>query len=387
MALTNDCFLAGSVKNGSFATFHSPAAMLLINSHLSSRGWIVQEKILSPRLLNSATDGISWSCLHGDAMEIERDGTSKKLPRRAAVADFYDQRPLRKIFGDIVRHVDWTVGSIYDARHCNLHELERYTKDCPLDDKLFLERFHRYWKQVVAMYSYCDLTGLDDKLVALGAIPQRLQMASGYTYLAGLWFQKLITNLIWSISAAPWKRGRLIYQSKYRALSWSWASVEGSILFSVYPDNELRTEHIAHFQFGDCNTHSLDTSKTGKVFDAQLHFSINLRRWTTGFEEYFNDPHSLLLDEIGVGSLKPDERKLDLLDPRLEELCSCSLRKFAPRYSKEDKPMKTKGFAVVPYPRGPTNYERLGTFILRSHILLQRRSLLNILFRTLCFPE
>jgi hypothetical protein len=355
------CKVGGSFEAGSFAAYGSTDTMLLSHSHLQHRGWIVQERILSPRLLNFAIGGISWSCVHGEAMEIERDGMATEIARRSTGSGFYDQRPLQKIFGPSVRHVDWTVGSIADVYNCNLHELEMYTEQYSLDNKLFRERFNRYWRHTVTLYTYCKLTDSDDKLVALSAIAQRLQRASGYTYLAGLWFQTLMFDLLWSASNAALNR-----QSKYRAPSWSWASVEGSIFFGgAYSDEELGTEPIAHFQSCDCTTHPLDTSKTGKVADAQLRLSTKLRPWTTGVGRYLNGRHELLsLSNADVGYLHSDEGELDHRDPRLEKLYLCPLRKL---FHASGEAMRIEGLAVVPHAGGSNHYERLGTFLSKSY--------------------
>lgn len=355
------CKVAGSVEIGAFATYASTNAVLLAHSHLNSRGWIMQEWILSPRLLNFATGGVSWSCVHGEAMENERDGMGVEIARRSTGSAFYKQKPLQRIFGDHVQHVDWTVGSNDDSLNGNLRELEMYRQHGTLDDKLFLERFDRYWKHLVTLYSYRKFTDSDDKLVALSAIAQRLQKASGYTYLAGLWFPTLMTDLLWT-----GYRGRLIH-SKYRAPSWSWASADGSISFPLYSDHQLKTEPIAHFQSGECTTHPLDTSKTGKVSDAQLRLTTKLRPWTTGLGEYFNSRHDLLLGGRAVGNLNPDEGPLDIHDARLEKLYLCPLRKFGFREFRLDEPMGIEGLAVVPHAGGSNHYERLGTFVSKSY--------------------
>jgi hypothetical protein len=354
------CKVAGPVETGTFATRGSTNGVLLAHSHLTSRGWISQEWILSPRLLNFATSGISWSCVHGEAMENERDGMGREIGRRSLESEFYDQEPLQKIFGDHVQHVDWTIGTINGAHNGNLRELEMYPQHGTLDDKLFLERFDSYWKHLVRTYSYCSFTDLGDKLAALSAIAQKLQKVSGYTYLAGLWFPTLMTDLLWSGT-----RGRHI-QSEYRAPSWSWASVDGPIMFPIYTDKQLRTESIAHFRSGECTTHPLDTSKTGKVSDAQLRLSTKLLPWTTGLGPFYSS-HDLLLGGRNVGTLDPDAGPLDLQDTRLDKLYLCPLRKFGFREIRLDEPMKIEGLAVVPHPGGSNHYKRLGTFVLDSH--------------------
>ncbi|KAF2666219.1 HET-domain-containing protein [Microthyrium microscopicum] len=318
------CKVAGSLETGTFASCGSTSAVLLGQSHLNSRGWIKQERILSPRMLNFETSGISWSCLHGTATENERDD---------------------------------------DARDCSLRELEMYAQTGSLDDKLFLDRFDRYWKNLISLYSYCEFTNLSDKLIALSAIVQRLQKASGYMYFAGMWSPTLMGDLLWS---SPYFKPR---PSEYRAPSWSWASIEGWISFpNTEVTNSPRTEPMAKFLSCECTTHPLDIFKTGKVLDAQLRLSAKLRPWKTGLGKIFNSSHDLLLREKSIGEVKPDCVALDLQDIHLKNLYLCPLEKYVCRSGQTDDGsyMSIKGLAVLPHAGGSNHYERIGTFALHS---------------------
>lgn len=92
-----------------------------------------------------------------------------------------------------------------------------------------------------------SMTEPSDKLPALSDMAQRYAGLMGWQpddYLAGLWRQTLISDLLWvreegvsSISAAPdpAKTGR-----QYgRAPSWSWASMNGSIMYLSLPGGQV----------------------------------------------------------------------------------------------------------------------------------------------------
>lgn len=101
-----------------------------------------------------------------------------------------------------------------------------------------------YWRErVLRPYSRRLLTQSTDKLVALTAIASRLQSEFGLTYLAGLWKDDLITELLWWVD--PRQARTPIYQESFYAPTWSWVSVEAPmawhpfVRYSVTPDEPL----------------------------------------------------------------------------------------------------------------------------------------------------
>ncbi|KAK3367634.1 hypothetical protein B0H63DRAFT_455717 [Podospora didyma] len=54
----------------------------------------------------------------------------------------------------------------------------------------------RYWRHLVMEYSTLNFTKGTDRLVAIGGIAKKIQQASGFTYLAGLWLEDLAWSLI-----------------------------------------------------------------------------------------------------------------------------------------------------------------------------------------------
>jgi hypothetical protein len=80
-----------------------------------------------------------------------------------------------------------------------------------------------FWNCVVSIYSQCELTFEQDKLVGLAGVARAMKVQMGCDYLAGMWRTELERNLLWSVDST-FRRPR-----EYRAPSWSWASVEGRI--------------------------------------------------------------------------------------------------------------------------------------------------------------
>lgn len=92
------------------------------------------------------------------------------------------------------------------------------------------------WHLMVSNYSTRELTNPLDKLPALAGLAQRFQKLSNERtghYLAGHWENDLPSSLLWHrdrfpLSLAGPKPAR---PTVYRAPSWSWASMEGSVDF------------------------------------------------------------------------------------------------------------------------------------------------------------
>ena len=85
------------------------------------------------------------------------------------------------------------------------------------------------WHSVVEQYSKCGLTRGSDKLVALAGIAQVVQTIRSLPdldYLAGHWKPNLREDPLWY---AP---DRATRAPEYRAPSWSWASIDGTIAYS-----------------------------------------------------------------------------------------------------------------------------------------------------------
>ncbi|KAF5870555.1 putative heterokaryon incompatibility protein [Botrytis fragariae] len=74
-----------------------------------------------------------------------------------------------------------------------------------------------------------ELTKGSEKLVAISTIAREVQPLIRSRYLAGLWEVDLVFQLAW------WSRRDGFPSTMYQAPSWSWASIDGQVLF----DNEL----------------------------------------------------------------------------------------------------------------------------------------------------
>ncbi|KAH7629591.1 HET-domain-containing protein [Sordaria sp. MPI-SDFR-AT-0083] len=160
---------------------------------LNTRGWVLQEQVLSRRTLIFGKQELHWECSMGEASEC--------FPDPVDPSEKYSRIPRAR------------------TRDTPLPELMELSKGELLHDS---ER-HKVWALLVYEYTgRRSLTKQSDKLVAISGLAENLSKGwNGITYLAGLWSYCFRQNLLWKCSGGE--------QSKARntdiAPSWSWASL------------------------------------------------------------------------------------------------------------------------------------------------------------------
>lgn len=194
---------------------------------LSSRGWVVQERLLSPRVLHFTEDRIMWEC--------------------EASASLHEALP-RGILG---------TGEPFDMT------LQPFSIDCFPGGKPNLHQFEQFhnWDMIVRKYSGCLLTYPEkDKLVAFAAIAQGFSPVFGGDYYAGHFRQNMPFDLAWSVS----KQHSDKKSATKRYPTWSWTSVDSQIMYHTVFDRSL-------VEVEDVSVSLVDTShKYGPVKGGQL---------------------------------------------------------------------------------------------------------------------
>lgn len=115
---------------------------------LNRRGWVVQERILSPRILHFGAQQLFWECHEIEACESFPRG----LPESPDPLTFIVRTGLKRIKPP--------------ARHA-VHDKERsMLEDSRLDG-------YAYWDGIVDVYSRSSLTREEDKLIALRELLRR----------------------------------------------------------------------------------------------------------------------------------------------------------------------------------------------------------------------
>jgi hypothetical protein len=159
-----------------------------IETHLGTRAWALQEKMLSPRTIHFGDRGAFWEC--------RRTIASEYLP--------------------------------HGFPHAFAKTIVKQKK-----------KFHKLWPQLVQLYSAANLTFGKDKLPALSGVARFEYNETGDQYLAGLWRDNLVDQLCWFRRVAPYR----VMQPRppWRAPTWSWASIDNAVTSTARYDGIAET--------------------------------------------------------------------------------------------------------------------------------------------------
>ncbi|RFU28330.1 hypothetical protein B7463_g8015, partial [Scytalidium lignicola] len=160
---------------------------------INSRAWVMQERLLSPRILYYTKDQVIWECNHGLA--------SEKLP--------YILPPKHKNSRAFNRLM--IRGSLSD-------DMEQ----SPLPSKNDIQKA---WNMIVSEYSQCHLTRDSDKLIALDGLTSRFRELLQEEDEFGLWPSDIEFQLTWTVASGQWGKHASRRLSPEIAPSWSWASI------------------------------------------------------------------------------------------------------------------------------------------------------------------
>lgn len=176
------------------------------NSPLNSRGWAMQEKVLSRRILHFGPYEMTWECKTSTNCECR--GISHDDPRT--------------------------------NRDTPIHAFEKAEAAMKMQGAPFLEQnttgqyirnpdFVAAWMRLASMFTMRQLTQQTDKLPAMSALAHRL--SEGKVYLAGLWREDLPWYLAWGPIASESEDCKV---EPCTGPSWSWISNAHKISWSAW---------------------------------------------------------------------------------------------------------------------------------------------------------
>lgn len=149
---------------------------------LLHRGWVFQERMLSPRVLHFSLREIVWECLTCTACEC---GMSDALQ-----AELSNKSEYTRAMGNTERH-----------------------------------RLKDVWRDMVQQYSRLDLTFASDKFAAIAGVAKQMQGYRHANYFAGLWKDSMIGDMLWRSFSSSVEQLKPRNEGN-KAPTWSWASVE-----------------------------------------------------------------------------------------------------------------------------------------------------------------
>ncbi|KAF2636629.1 HET-domain-containing protein, partial [Massarina eburnea CBS 473.64] len=171
---------------------------LVHDSPLNKRGWTLQERFLSPRILHFSNTQLAWECESFEACELSPHGIEPEEHHSARLSK-------RNVSTETIR-------SLQDA-----------------------------WVNVVVNYSKCSTTRPNDKLLALSVVASYYQEKMKDTYLAGLWKNNFVRQLAWLREERHLQEGGA---TEYRAPSWSWAATDGVVDMVDFRYDNIKAELV-----------------------------------------------------------------------------------------------------------------------------------------------
>jgi hypothetical protein len=176
------------------------------DSPLLRRAWVVQERLLAPRVVHFGANQIFWECNTLKACELNPSGLLQEG----------DLEPAPK-------STEITSGHSYPEFWASAEDWNNIGA-CP--------QILRSWGDIIEAYTLGQLTFESDKLVAISGLQSIYANRIKAPYLAGLWGTDLPRQLLWTI-LSPAERPKV-----YRSPSWSWASVNGQVDRSAFFDTD-----------------------------------------------------------------------------------------------------------------------------------------------------
>jgi hypothetical protein len=152
---------------------------------LNSRGWVLQERFLSPRTVHFGDDQVLWECHLGYRCEAFPFGLIPGMAEDFAKRRLNNQPVCKRPYSNS-------------------------------------DEAYALWGHLVGKFCASKLTFQCDKLLAISGLARKFQSEMNDQYIAGLWWNQLPAQLTWTGEDTTRSR-------PYRAPSWSWASLEGKI--------------------------------------------------------------------------------------------------------------------------------------------------------------
>lgn len=187
---------------------------------LLDRAWVLQERLLAPRVLHFCQHELMWECMEAAACECS----------------FLD--------------------------HVETEHLDKLIHHQCLSQNANRDVVVKRWRQLVTTYSRLKLTYETDKLQALSGLARHMNKWIKDVYIAGLWKSSLPIDMLWE-TAAPQAR-----PSKWLAPSWSWASVKSPVHYISGIENPRQPE--THLQILETNQVAAGADDMGQLSSASV---------------------------------------------------------------------------------------------------------------------
>ncbi|OAQ90114.1 heterokaryon incompatibility protein [Purpureocillium lilacinum] len=193
---------------------------------LMSRAWVLQERLLSPRVVHFTPEELVWECM--EALRCEC-GCIRSL---------------------------WSPGHVpFDKDLLSAGVLRGAPSRAAVRER---------WLRLVQEYSRLELSLDRDRLPAVAGAARRVKdFAGGRGYLAGLWRHGLVGDLLWE------RKGDGATRRLEGIPSWSWASLWAEVLY----DEAMATEELGVVLEASCDL-LRDDDEFGEVHGGTVRLSV-----------------------------------------------------------------------------------------------------------------
>ncbi|KAH6613998.1 heterokaryon incompatibility protein-domain-containing protein [Boeremia exigua] len=214
---------------------------------VNTRGWVLQERLMSSRVLHFCRDQVGWECACRDG-----DGDS-------AICTAQISNTVRE----------------YSAHHRIVEGIRQ---------RLLRANNASYspfalWAAVVKVYTKTAITNPDDKLIAMSGLAEIISEEVGCTYVAGLWRKNLASQLLWHVEPVFRSSDRTFSHPATSitgcAPSFSWAAIDVTGHGITYANSTKRRVFV---RIEDCVVEPLTSNKFGLVSKARIILWGKLRR-------------------------------------------------------------------------------------------------------------
>ncbi|KAE9368337.1 HET-domain-containing protein [Stipitochalara longipes BDJ] len=293
---------------------------------LLQRGWTLQERELSTRILFYTKETIRWECSCLKA--------SLRYP--------WDDKS--SFYTEVFNHGDARWRDAYSGTNMNAR-----------DDIEIL------WQMMACKFMDRKLTFQSDVLPAISGMAKLAQQSTGDQYLAGLWKSTLLRGLLWE---SNWDQNYMTVRPReYLAPSWSWASIIGSIHCFRFNDsnNSVDLSNLGPVQrpkIVEANTEPSGIDPFGRLRNGfiRLEGVLKIAQVRGPKQDTFSISLQVWDDEKKVGDLVYDVFDELPKEDQFEVTCLY----FRPRNDNPRNPQPT-GLALIPTPKdGNRVYKRVG---------------------------
>lgn len=205
---------------------------------LSSRAWVLQEQLLSPRTLYFGPNGMYFQCTSHEYLE-----------------SYHHPLPPERV-------TPW--------RTAEANDLPKTLMAMTYKDPI-------YWYAIARQYSFRNLTFGDDKLPALSGLANIVSSqweddgdGPFGEYWAGIWEKDVGRGLLWTTDN-NWNPARLLHDADEQAPSWSWVSQNTPVEWRVLNDWKSDVDVI------DCKMELAIAHKFGRVRSGTLELNGPVR--------------------------------------------------------------------------------------------------------------